>query len=471
MIVTLYNGFFKRDNSTLLPEIGAGLQFDNVILKEPADLLTPVIRFSASGQLTATGAAPVLYTYAHIPKFTRYYFIDNWTYTGGCWEASLRVDVLASWKSIIGAASLYIERAESASDGNIIDMAFPATTDYDIVHASLASSWYGVAPSGGAYVLGCINYATAGKVGAITYYALTAAQIGQVLAYLFSSNIYNSSGISEIGDGLFKSIFNPFQYIASCMYFPLPPASFGNTTVSIELGYWNTNISGIRVDNLMEQTFITGQFPDHPQAATRGEFLNYSPYAYYTLHIPPFGAVSIDSSFRRYGDYVRCQVFIDHITGQAICRPGISQSSQGGTVNIWANEVSGMFGVPIQLAQIQSDYLGAIGSAISGAAAGGIAGLLAGAVQSAVSAYAPTVNTSGTNGSFIMSIAPAGLIANFARITGASDSIIGRPLMQQRTISSLSGYIKCRDAHISAPCLAAERGMIESALNGGFYYE
>jgi hypothetical protein len=130
-----------------------------------------------------------------------------------------------------------------------------------------------------------------------------------------------------------------------------------------------------------------------------------------------------------------------------------------------------MFGVPIQLAQIQSDYMGAIGSAISGAAAGGIAGLLAGAVQSAVSAYAPTVNTSGTNGSFIMSVAPAGLIANFAQITGASDSILGRPLMQQRTISSLSGFIKCRDAHISAPCLAAERGLIESALNGGFYYE
>jgi hypothetical protein len=127
-----------------------------------------------------------------------------------------------------------------------------------------------------------------------------------------------------------------------------------------------------------------------------------------------------------------------------------------------------MFGVPIQLAQIASDYIGALGSAAS---TGGFAGLISGAVQTAVSAFAPSVNSTGVNGSFIMSIAPAGLISNFAKITGASDSILGRPLMQQRTISTLSGYIKCRDVHVSAPCFLEEKGRIESYMREGFYYE
>lgn len=464
MIVTLYN-YNKRENSTAIPS--AGLDLDSVILKEPTNVLNPVLRITPSVMGSAT-IAPVVYNYAHIQKFQRYYFIDNWEYVGGCWECSLSVDVLGSWRGIIGTTSAYVERAESAYDGNIIDMMFPATTDYDVVNSPLASSWYSVAPSGGTFVLGCINHATRGKVGAITYYALTSAQLGNLLNYLFSSNIFNSSSITEIGEGLFKSLFNPFQYIVSCLYFPLGLEAFGSESTTIEVGYWDTLLPGTLVTSLSEQTFITGAFPSHPQAETRGDFLNYAPYAYYTLHIPPFGAVSIDSSFRRYGDYIRCQVFIDHITGQAICRPGISRSAQGGTVSIWAGEVTGMFGVPIQLAQIASDYIGALGSAAS---TGGIAGLISGAVQTAVSAFAPSVNSTGVNGSFIMSVAPAGLISNFAKITGASDSILGRPLMQQRTISTLSGYIKCRDVHISAPCFREEKGRIEQYMMEGFYYE
>lgn len=464
MLVTLYT-YDKRENSTAIPS--AGLDLQNVILKEPTNVMNPVLRITPSVMGSPT-VAPVFYNYAHIQKFQRYYFIENWEYIGGCWECSLSVDVLGSWRGIIGATSAYVERAESAYDGNIIDMMFPASTDYDVVNSTLSTAWYGVDPLKGTFVLGCINSMTRGKIGAITYYALTSAQLGNLLNYLFSSNIFNSSSIEEIGEGLFKSIFNPFQYITSCLFFPLELEAFGSESTTIQIGYWDTFVPGTLVASLCEQTFITGTFPNHPQAGTRGEFLNYAPYAYYTLHIPPFGAVSIDSSFRRYGNYIRCQVFIDHITGQAICRPGISTSKDGGSGTIWAGEVTGMFGVPIQLAQVASDYIGALGSAAS---TGGIAGLISGAVQSAVSAFAPSVNTTGVNGSFIMSFTPSGLISNFAKITGASDSILGRPLMQQRTINTLSGYIKCRDAHISAPCMLPEKTRIEQYMMEGFYYE
>jgi hypothetical protein len=90
---------------------------------------------------------------------------------------------------------------------------------------------------------------------------------------------------------------------------------------------------------------------------------------------------------------------------------------------------------------------------------------------SAIESAAPKVSTSGATGALVNFTMAGVIVSKFANITNASDTILGRPLLEQRTISSLSGFIKCRDAHISAPCLAAERGLIESALNGGFYYE
>ena len=470
MIVNLFQ-FSKRTNSTKIPADGSGYELSNVILKEPTDFLHPVIRITASGIGGAT-VAPIVYNYAQIPKFARYYFIDNWEYTGGCWECSLSIDVMGSWKASVGTTSAYVERSESAYDGNIIDGMFPATTDYDVVYSSLASTWYNVAPSGGAYVVGILNKYGTRRIGAVDYYAFSPSGMVSFLDWLFGNSIFTTSNITEITEGLFKSIFNPGQYIVSCMWFPSPPSTFGENTVNVSFGYWATGLQAIEVSNLVRQTQVTGEFPNHPQASARGSFLNYSPHAYYTLYIPPFGAISIDSSYRAYGKYIRCPVFIDHITGQATMRVGVTTSAQGGTTNIWANEATAMFGVPIQLSQVMSDYSGVIsGMGAAAAGGGGLSALLSGAVQSSLDSFSPSVHSVGTNGSFNMLVTPAGLISSFARITGSADSVLGRPLMAQRTINTLSGYIKCRDAKFSAPCLSSEKAQIESIMNEGFYYE
>lgn len=454
----------KRENSTLQPD--EGVPFD-IVFKEPVNFLYPVIRLTQA----AIGAnlAPVMYNYAYIAKFQRYYFVSNWEYVGGCWECSLSVDVLASWKSHITGQTVYVERAQSAYDGSIIDMEFPATTEYTKKYSSIATAWNGVAPSGGTYVLGVFNDAQNG-VGAVTYYACTPAMIYQFISYIFGNNIFQASNITEISEGLFKGLFNPAQYIVSCMWFPENLSAFGSTTGNIKLGYWDTGISAYIVTSLATQTFCTGTFPSHDQASARGSFLNYSPYAYYTLYIPPFGAIPLDSSARAYGNYIRCPIYVDHITGQGTLRVGVSKT-QAGEVSIFAGESTAMFGVPIQLAQIMSDYTGSVERMAGGAITGNIMSLLSGAVQTAVSAYSPQVQSLGANGSFLMSIMSPGLVATFANITAASDSILGRPLMQQRVVGTLSGYIKCRDAHVQIPCTDREKTMIETFMNGGFYFE
>jgi hypothetical protein len=91
--------------------------------------------------------------------------------------------------------------------------------------------------------------------------------------------------------------------------------------------------------------------------------------------------------------------------------------------------------------------------------------------MSAVEASAPKVSTSGATGSLVNFVMSPVIVSKFAQITGASDSILGRPLLAQRTVNTLSGYIKCKNPRISAPCLLAEKNMIERFMSEGFYYE
>ena len=116
MECTFYNIGKKRD-STLQPEQGTTVQ---VQLKAPCSITEPIITIT-------TATAPV-FTYAYIPSFHRYYFIREWTYRNAIWEASLTVDVLASFKTLIRGLTCYIDRSASNYDGSIIDTLYPAKT-------------------------------------------------------------------------------------------------------------------------------------------------------------------------------------------------------------------------------------------------------------------------------------------------------------------------------------------------------
>ena len=48
---------------------------------------------------------------------------------------------------------------------------------------------------------------------------------------------------------------------------------------------------------------------------------------------------------------------------------------------------------------------------------------------------------------------------------------LGRPLMSTRTLSTLSGYIKCADSHFDGVCTDSEKDMVNNFLVSGFYYE
>ena len=464
-------GFVKKENSTKTPIITDGVQF-SMQLKEETSVLAPVLivnKTNSQGQ----PQQPTVYNYAYIPAFMRYYFIRDWQYINGAWICYCSVDVLASHKLEIGTTSCYIERSASAFNGDIIDSLYPAKTDVEIVSATIANSWSGVAPSGGCYIVGIINYQSSNPIGAISYYAMDTSGLNSLLAYLFSNNIYQAGSITEIGEDLFKSLFNPFQYIVSCMWMPGSASIYGSTATNIKVGYWPTTVNAVMVNAITDVRFVTGEIPNHPQIS-RGAYLNYEPYTKITLYCPPFGSIPIDPYYTRVGKYLYAKVSIDVATGEAMInvsfRPNTSAPYQAKS----CIQKSGMMGVPIQLAQVLSDYSGAIstlGNSLSGGITGAIMGAVGATVQSAIATQTPKVATSGSNGSFNnFTIAPE-LVVEFYRIADEDLADLGRPLMSTRTISTLSGYVKCAESHFEGNCYEEERTRINAYLVGGFFYE
>lgn len=470
----------KRPNSTKQPAPNSEiLTLSSVELKDECSYINPTIRIK--DKVSGVTFVPGLYNYVYIPLWTSYYFVRDWRYINGAWEVDLSLDCMATHKTEIGNTSAYIIRSASQYNGNIIDSFYPASVVKSVSKQALTGSIYHTSLPAGAYVVGVINNASSAyNVGAINYYALSQAQLSSLLQYLFSSNIFNNSNITEMGEGLYKSLFDPFQYIVSCMWFPQDISGFGTTTETIKVGYWDTGISGVRVANIVKNMNIKTASPisAHPLAATRGNYLNYAPYTTLTLYLPPFGEIPIDTTFNQYmpNTYVWVKVMIDAITGQAdayISLTDGTSTDQNADPGRYMTMRSAQIGVPIQLAQITSDYITAASSA--GGAVANLIGLdIAGLFENiitGVKAAMPKVSTSGANGSFIEIIEEPFLVCEYASLAAENNSEFGRPLCDTRTINTLSGYIKCGEADHAFAGTAYERQTINEFMRNGFFYE
>lgn len=489
--VIFYEDFSKRLNSCKRPSGDGATHACN--LKGACSILHPTITITR----LSNDDSPDKYNYCLISKFNRFYWVRDWTWENGIWMAHLDVDVLASWAPDIGTTSAYIERSASEYDGAVSDKLYPVTTDFDVETVTLASSYYNVAPSGGCFVLGIINnanFATSQAGGAVTYYALTVAQMRSLMHYLLSTGFLEDNGFPEeatTGQQLMqdtaKALINPIQYITSCMWFPVSADSISDgNNVAIVLGYYDldSNVAvGKKVTAFAYTTTVTGDIPIHPQASTRGKYLNYAPYTRMTLNIPPFGSIPLDTSFCEIGSYLHCTIYVDVITGKAQMRVSIYPDSTHTATNIVA-EATAMFGIPIQLAQLTPDWLGAVSSAVQFGASVG-AGLASGvpglgdmkallsmnSVINAVESVMPQMRTEGVSGSFIQNILPPVLVAQFFVVTDEDNTELGRPLCAVRTINTLSGFIKCGEATTSFPCMTEEKNQIHNFMVNGFFWE
>lgn len=482
MIVNLY-GFDKKKNSTKRPT-GIGTVLTNVQLKDDTSVQSPVLVINENTPGMPVPFDPSYFTYVYIPKFTRYYFITDIRWVCGVWEFYLTIDVLASFKTAIGNMSEYVVRSDSSFDTSISDISYPVTTNYSVNKSMID---LGLSMTG-FYILGIISNSSATSEGAISYYIMTASEMANFKSYLMSETFLSANGLSnltELNKDLVKVLYNPYQYIVSCKFFPFNyPSSTGTAVSSINFGWWSIPQSARMISGYNVFIKQSGNFTAaaHPQAS-RGRYLNHVPYTeIYVMH-PIIGTILLDSNKIEATNNVIITITCDSISGQAVI--DITNSTRG--IRLYEAVVN--FAQDIPLAQINTDVIGvartainSIGNignaAISGFAAGGIPGAVAGAVAgvgegilNTIEASVPILQSSGVNGNKANYYFTADFYTVFRQVVNEDKANRGRPLCQVKTLNTLSGYIKCADAHVDISCYDIERSLITEYLQSGFYYE
>ena len=503
--LNLYS-FSKKENSTKQPTLETAKLVQG-ILKEPCSIMTPIVRI----ERLPNDAMPFQYTYAKWVEANRYYFIEDWTWVNGLWEVRMKEDVLATFKTQIGNTTEYVLRTDSTVNfnGDVSDTSYPATTDFVRELSYAPVNPFVTDLTAGCYVVGIISGGTfsgsAHSVGAITYYAMTGSEFDALKEKLFSDDNLITMGlaildpstgdltptITDISLELLKTMYNPYQYIVSCVWFPFAktviPQNQRTDVNNIYIGWWEYPISGSRINaQVVELGGETITLTSHPQSATRGSYLNYAPYTQRTL-IGRFGIIPLDTSYLKLTDQIRINYTFDLISGE--CRCAIDARYDTGSAIAYDTLTVRNFlaGVPIQIAQVGIDYLGTavsalntipqiMGGAISGLASGkgAIMGAIAGGatgIYNTIQSAMPQVETSGSNGSFLSPSLQTCILNHYYKIVDEDIEHRGRPLCAIRQLNTLTGFILCAEGDIDISCYDNERKEIVRYLTEGFFWE
>ena len=498
--------FTKRTNSTALPPSGATTK--SCQLKDETSMIAPTLVIKG----VPANWSPI-WNYARIPAFNRYYFINDWRWLNGVWECDCVVDVLASFKTQIGNLSEYVLRSSFESNGQVVDMQYPTTAETRVAAEMLTNRFQSVF-AGGYYVLGVISNDTSSAQGAVTYYLMTPAQLAALKGYMMSDAFMQDQGLTlqtitdVVPNELLKTLYNPYQYIASCVWLPFPSSDFYSillSLTSIPFGWFTptdsgTAIQGYRINangyvkTYSERIAVAG----HPQRPDRGVFVDHTPFTERMIFYPPFGSIPINDDSIIGGDFIRIELTVDMVLGDAVLslyhdRP---LDSQGNYQDLGViARVSAPLAVPIQLAQTTVDINGSATAAVTMAVQGtasaflskassgaGLLDILVGtgtaAVESSLSAIGDVIQnpvgqlqTSGTNGSLAQYATHPYFVKKYRIIADENNKKKGRPLCRIKTLNTIPGFIMVDSPDVPLNCFEKEREQIISFLANGFFYE
>lgn len=479
MIVHLYSDFRKRENSTALPWADADKTLiapGEVVQGEafgPLSLASPTISFYFEGSFSPR------YNYAFVEDLYRYYFINDWVYDNGLWYAHMNVDALGSYRHSVGESMQYVLRSSYQYDGFVTDTMYPAlcdTVEISTTNTSENFGWTGNAEAG-SYVVGIVNSDVEAR-GVVSYYVFTPSEFRNLCELMLGDPAYLDITIDELSNGLQKALVNPFQYIVSAMWFPFI-ASHGDRVTEIKIGWWTFNVSclGRIVQHGYSAHSLRFAIPKHPQAASRGEYLNYSPFSGYSMFVPGFGEFDIPPANLDRAEYINAQLITDLVTGKSTMQ--LFNSGEGSWPIAYREA---QVGVPIQIGGISTGGAGIwpFASGLAHAAAdSGFAqtfGLdeffrTAGVASSAIAGSMVGFSSGGANGTISSYYFPTQLRGVFVRVADDDNANNGRPLCQVRKISTIPGFIVCRNPDFDGYATQIEQEKIKSYMRSGFFYE
>ena len=460
--VNLYT-LSKRDNSTKRPT-GTGTQF-NCIIKTGSGILHPTITLD----LGKTND-PSQYNYAYIPNFDRYYFIEEWYFDRALWTATLKVDVLATYKTEIGNSNLYVMRCASEHDGNIIDTLYPAKSGCSFASDTKTNPW----TSAMVYVIGVVS--ASATCGSLTHYAMIRPGFNTLCQWLLSDVVTAANGFSlaDCSLSLQRSLVDPLQYIKTCVAIPVAIGDVHGSSSNVTVFNWASPAVGyVLAENEAIVKTYSFSIQKHPDTASRGNYVNSAPFTSITLTVPPFGTFDIDTSVTCNASTLSVTIRIDQITGK-----GTMTVLCNGIV---LNRIEAQIGIPISMSSVTRDFLGtasnvggAVGGALAGFASGGIAGGVIGSLSgigNAIQSLQARANTIGTTGSYGTLLGDFRLDHQFFSPIDDDNTHNGRPLCAKRVLNTLSGYMIIQDGDVAINGTSTEDAQLRNYLETGFYYE
>lgn len=488
--------FLKEINSTKqidvsLPTTQGFVNID-VQLKQPSSLLSPMIRIDDDTYNPA-------WNYCYIPLWNRFYFLhDPVIVNGGIWEIQLAVDALASWKSYVLNSTAYVSRSASNYSNLIPDSTWSHTSDIQQITSEITLDDFSDDGVFVLYVSSDDQSLNPDSIPALSVYEVTALQLKRICSYLFSSTFFNvaKGTMDTTTEALAQMVFNPFQYVVKCMWFPFTPEPFtAENTKTIHFGWWeaDSNCVGslISVHTWSTSfTFTLGSYDDwtdRDNAWTRN-----------LLYVPGFGQIEISSQFQG-----------KTLTGNIVCDLTTGESS----LFIWSGDeliqtATGKLGADIQLTSLYEDIIQDLGGNLQGTAVRAVSGAVmsassglkkmwqgvkdvfsgngtlkdiisnvsevaSSAVQGAQSAIQPACTTIGANGTRSIIEENNKIIYTCTKYNRYEDihTRLGGVCNKILQLSTLSGYTEVINPKVDAPCTSGETTMLNAFMAGGFYIE
>ena len=503
--------FSKPENSTALPG-SAAVEF-SCTAKTPFSVLSPNITIIQNGSGGAAEWNPSQYNYAYIPSLNRYYFVLNWTNSGPTWEATLRVDALASYRTTIGNFSTYVYRSSHEYDGLVKDSQYPCKADFYEYKKSIDT----VASSGGSPFAvqnsDLSNWVLVTVLGDNTQHLLMSyLHFLQFIIALFEDNYYEAVlgefGATEYPEA--KVAINPLQYVATAKLVrglrntftglnntPMTTVAVGPASVTPG-GNWECYACTSPTNAPLSYSFTR---TNHPQAQTRGAWLNTDPTtASYELYVAPFGILQLPAQDIGLYDSIGLYWVVDpwncNVTMTVTAYNDghksetehdiLHVSTPIGVDLLYAGQLDmtpGMGRITADLLSYASQMSGTAGllKGVSGEGSGGINAVMnAGAnAQSATmelgakftSYLVPHASIGGVSGgSMSNSYYSSWFSARFMKLVDEDNNDLGRPLMAIRTISNIPGYIRCNPEGLSIAGYKEELETIMGFMESGFHY-
>lgn len=472
--------FSKRDNSTAAPVESAGTVV-NVVLKDGTSLLNPVLLLNLE-------SVPAWSMFDFEGRF--YKVTDIRSVRQNLWEIAGAVDVLASWKSKIRAASAFVAY-DTTENTEITDRRLSIkTTALKKENVGRAFDMIG---SGFSVVLNVV-----GESACATYILPLSAATTLLSDMLttWADNIMPDvdpddppeDWLSKIADSItigFKQLISSgsaADCIRSAYIIPIDYSKFETNFIleDIQLGSYNTHIQAKRRTARGIQDTSAVLIPW--QAA---DWRRNAPYHEIYLYIPMIGLVSYPASSLMGNSTIYIDAAIDETAGDALFTVAVGPLTAGSaslvigqySTNIAANFAIGSSNItPRQIATSVAAAAGVVGASILTGGAAAVAAGTAGIAGEFNSVTPLPSSIGGAGGGAILALfgyTPR-CMSIFHDTTVSPNSvnnIIGTPTNAVKSLSNLTGYVETRNFSVSGAMTESERNDINRLMDGGVYIE